>query len=109
MMSLSLVGLWDFNSGTEGLMGIDKGLRSLKLNRVIIDSIYECCDNDIIFSGRFQVILIPKSQWAGPRSVILYFSFILILNLLMDNVELPVTMQLSTWMAKIMILFPSSL
>ena len=56
-------------------MGIENGLRSVKLNCVRIESIYVACDSDIVPALRSLVILIPSNQLAAPRSVNEYLCF----------------------------------
>ena len=77
-------------------------LRSSKLKQVRIMLMYVCWESMIICQMRLQVILIPSNQVQGPKSVSLYFSFISTLNWLISSLELPVTMQLSMWTAKMM-------
>ena len=48
------------------------------------------------FIGKIASDFDAKSQCAGPRSVILYFSFISLLKPLISFPELPVIMQSST-------------
>ena len=35
----------------------------------MIVSMYDSCKREMVHAPRFQVTLIPKSQWMGPRSV----------------------------------------
>ena len=47
-MTSILLGDCDFDKGADGSIGMEDGFRSSKLNRVIIASIYACCDNEIV-------------------------------------------------------------
>ena len=47
-MSSNLLRLCDFDNGTAGLIGIDDDYKSLKLNQLIIASIYTCWDKEIV-------------------------------------------------------------
>ena len=48
-MSSNLLGLWDFDSGTAGSIGVANGFKSSKLNLIIIIAlIYACCERDIV-------------------------------------------------------------
>ena len=56
-------------------MGVANGFKSVKLNRVRIESMYDDCKREIIHVSRSLVILIPSNQLAGPKSVNEYFCF----------------------------------
>ena len=99
--SSSFVGDWDFDSGTDGSMGVAHGFKLLKLNLVIIASIYTCWDNEIVFSTRSWATFSPKSEKTGPKLVILHFLFMSSLNFLMSSTLFPVTIPSSTCIAKI--------
>src|ERR1700678_3549856 len=79
-----------------GAGGIYNGFKSLKLNLVMIASMYACWDRLSVRLTRSLVILMPRSQFAAPELVSLYFTFISCLSSLMSETLLPVTIPSST-------------
>jgi len=56
-------------------MGVANGFKSVKLNRIRMESMYDACDKDIVRASKSLVILIPNNQLAAPKSVNEYLSF----------------------------------
>src|SRR6266540_5345080 len=79
-ISVSVVGDWDFSRGAEGSIGIADAFRLSKLNRAKIESTYACCERAIVRDLRSRSIRMPRSHLHGPRSVMLYFPFMVFLN-----------------------------
>ena len=55
------------------------GFKSVKLNHIKIELIYDDCDSEIVLASKFLVIHIPSNQFAGPKSVSAYVVFNLFL------------------------------
>ena len=56
-------------------MGVANGFKSVKLNHVRMELIYDSCDRAIVCASLSLVILIPSNHLAGPKSVSEYFDF----------------------------------
>ena len=56
-------------------MGVANGFKSVKLNRVRMESMYDSCDRKMVRASISLVILIPSNHLAGPKSVSEYFDF----------------------------------
>lgn len=47
-------------------MGVANGFKSVKLNLVRIESMYDSCDKEMVRASMSLVILIPSNHLAGP-------------------------------------------
>jgi len=69
-ISRVVAGAWDVESLVLVSMGVDTGFKSWKLYCAMMESIYECWERWMVQHSWWHLILMPRSQWSSPRSVI---------------------------------------